>query len=132
MPFRAENATSRPGRWVTTNPATFRVRVLRAFKRSPFDHDIIGLALPALGALAADPLVSLIDTAFVGRLGTNALASLGVAVAVFGVFFALFNFLAYGTTPLLGRALGAGDSVGAGRIAASAMAMAVVLGEYTI
>jgi len=99
-----------------------------AFGRSPFDREIIALAVPALGALAADPLVSLIDTAFVGRLGTTELASLSVAVAVFGVFFAVFNFLAYGTTPLLGRALGNSDGAGAGRIAGSAMAMAVGLG----
>ncbi len=103
-------------------------RIATALRRSAFDREIVALAVPALGALAADPLVSLVDTAFVGRLGTTELASLGVAVAVFGVFFAVFNFLAYGTTPLLGRALGTGDREGAGRIAASAMTMAVVLG----
>lgn len=73
----------------------------RALRRAPFDREIVRLALPALGALAADPLVSLVDTAYVGRLGTEALASLAVAAAVFGVAFSVFNFLQYGTTPLL-------------------------------
>ncbi len=101
---------------------------LRALRRSPFDQEILRLAIPALGALAADPLVSLVDTAFVGRLGTESLASLAVAAAVFGVAFSVFNFLQYGTTPLLARELGAGNAQGAGRIAVAAAGAAVVLG----
>ena len=65
------------------------------------DREILALALPALGALAADPLVSLIDTAFVGRLGAPELGALGVVSAVFAVSFFLFNFLAFATTPLV-------------------------------
>ena len=44
------------------------------------DRDIAKLAIPALGALIAEPLYVLIDTAVVGSfLGTNALAGLAVA-----------------------------------------------------
>ena len=71
--------------------------------RSP-DRQILRLAIPALGALAADPLVSLVDTAFVGRLGSSELGALGINAAVFAVAFALFIFLAYGTTPLVAAA----------------------------
>jgi Na+-driven multidrug efflux pump len=39
--------------------------------RSPYDREIFGLALPALGALAAEPLYLLADTAMVGHLGTE-------------------------------------------------------------
>jgi Na+-driven multidrug efflux pump len=42
--------------------------------RSPYDREILGLALPALGALAAEPLYLLADTAMVGHLGTEELA----------------------------------------------------------
>ena len=38
--------------------------------RSPFDREIARLAIPAVGALAAEPLYVLTDTAIVGRLGT--------------------------------------------------------------
>jgi len=61
--------------------------------RSSHDREIVALALPALGALIADPLLSLVDTAFVGRIGTDALGGLGVATALFTVSFFLFNFL---------------------------------------
>ena len=53
--------------------------MIEAFRRTPYDREILRIGLPALGALAADPLVSLIDTAFVGRLGATALASVAIA-----------------------------------------------------
>ena len=99
--------------------------------RRRFDGEIRRLALPALGALAADPLVSLVDTAFVGRIGVNALGSLAVAAAVFGVAFALFNFLAYGTTPLVARAVARGDVAAAGRVSVAAGVTGLVLGVAT-
>ena len=40
--------------------------------RSPYDREIVSLALPALGALAAEPLYVLVDTAIVGHLGRPA------------------------------------------------------------
>jgi putative MATE family efflux protein len=92
------------------------------------DRAILALALPALGALAADPLVSLIDTAFVGRLGPLPLAALGVNVAVFTFVFVAFNFLAYGTTPMVAAARGRGDHDAAGRTVAHAFAIAAGAG----
>src|SRR5690606_22671729 len=84
-------------------------------RRHEADREILALAVPALGALAADPLVSLVDTAYVGRLGVVPLAALGVNVSIFGLAFLVFNFLAYGTTPMVARAVGSGDRVRAGR-----------------
>jgi hypothetical protein len=43
--------------------------------RSPHDSAILSLAGPALLALAADPLLSMVDTAFVGQLGAPELVS---------------------------------------------------------
>jgi len=104
---------------------------LITFRRTAFDGEILRLAVPALGALAADPVVSLIDTAFIGRLGADALGSLAIAVAVFTLAFAVFNFLAYGTTPMIARAIGAGDPVEAGRVALTAVAVGAFLGVAT-
>lgn len=95
------------------------------------DRAILRLAIPALGALAADPLVSLVDTAYVGRLGRTPLGALGVAVAIFAVVFFMFNFLAYGTTPLIAGAIARGDREEAGRLAAAAVLLAVAIGVVT-
>lgn len=94
----------------------------------PANRRILHLALPALGALAADPLLSLIDTAFVGRLGSVPLAALAVDVALFSFAFAVFNFLAYATTPMVAAARGRGDPVAAGRVVQHAAVVAAGLG----
>jgi putative MATE family efflux protein len=101
---------------------------VKLFRRSPFDRDIFALAIPALGALAADPLVSLVDTAFVGQLGAVPLAALGVNASVFSLAFIVFNFLAYGTTPRVARAYGRRDLPEAGRVVVQAMTLAVLAG----
>jgi len=108
-------------------------RVLGALRlRHPFDREILALAVPALGTLAADPLVSLVDTAFVGRLGVVPLAALGVNASIFSLAFLVFNFLAYGTTPMVARAVGAGDRDRAGRLAVEALTLAVVAGFVAV
>lgn len=90
--------------------------------------EILALAVPALGALAIDPLVSLVDTAFVGRLGPVPLGALGVNVSVFSLAFVVFNFLAYGTTPLVSDALARGHREEAARTVLQALTLAVLLG----
>lgn len=102
--------------------------LLRLVLRRRFDREIFMLALPALGTLAADPLVSLVDTAFVGRLGRVELGALSVDSALFALAFFVFNFLAYGTTPMVARALGRGDRDGAGRTILQALTLATGLG----
>ncbi len=74
-----------------------------------YDREILGLALPALGALAAEPLYLLADTAIVGHLGTAQLAALALAATVLGAVTTMLNFLVYGTTSQVARAHGAGD-----------------------
>ncbi len=95
------------------------------------DRRIAALALPALGALAADPLLSLADTAFVSRLGRVPLGALGVDTALFSFAFFAFNFLAYATTPMVARRLGEGDQAGAGRVVAQALTLALALGTVS-
>jgi putative MATE family efflux protein len=89
--------------------------------RSPYDGEILRLAVPALGALAAEPLYLLADTAMVGHLGTDQLAALAIAATLLAGTFTLFNFLTYGTTAQVARYAGAGQGVAAGRIAAQAL-----------
>ena len=76
--------------------------------RSPHDREIRRLAIPALGALAAEPLYLLVDTAIVGHLGTPQLAALAVAATVLTTLVSLCVFLTYGTTAQVARLHGAG------------------------
>jgi len=73
----------------------------------------VRLALPSLGALIAEPLFIATDTAMVGHLGATALASLGLASTILTSVVGLLIFLAYATTPIVARRLGAKDRPGA-------------------
>jgi len=90
-------------------------------RRSPHDREILRLALPALGALAAEPLYVLADTAIVGHLGRPQIAALGLAGTVLSGAFTIFNFLTYATTAVVSRASGAGRQAEASRLAAQAL-----------
>jgi putative MATE family efflux protein len=96
--------------------------------RSPYDKEILKLALPALGALAAEPLYLLVDTAMVGHLGTEELAALAIAGTLIVGAFTLFNFLTYGTTAQVARLSGAAEHDQAGRLAAQSLWLATGIG----
>ena len=81
------------------------------------NREILRLAVPALGALVAEPLFLIVDAALVGHLGTVPLAGLGIASSVLQTIVGLMVFLAYSTTPAVARRFGAGqpgDAVTAG------------------
>lgn len=120
-----------------STPPNARPQIAQPDSASPLfstthDRAIWRLAWPALGALAADPLVSLVDTAFVGQLGRTELAALGINASVFSLAFVVFNFLAYGTTPRVGRAVGRGDRAEAGRVVMQALTLAVGVGAVAL
>ncbi|UYQ63258.1 MATE family efflux transporter [Streptomyces peucetius] len=78
-------------------------------RRRRHDREIIALAVPAFGALVAEPLFVMADSAIVGHLGTPQLAGLGVAAALLMTAVSVFVFLAYATTAAVARRVGAGD-----------------------
>src|SRR5688500_8969120 len=78
-------------------------------RRNHYDREILRLALPALGALAVEPLYVLVDTATVGHLGTDPLGGLAAAGSVLAAVFHIRNFLASSTTAAVARRVGAGD-----------------------
>ena len=92
------------------------------------DRSIARLALPAFGALLAQPLFLLVDAVIVGTLGTEALAGLGAASTIFGAVVGLCIFLSYAATAAVARLLGAGDRAGALRQGVDGMALGIGLG----
>ena len=99
---------------------------------APLDREIFRLAIPALGALVAEPLFLLTDTALVGHLGSVPLAGLGIAGAILQTAVGLLVFLAYATTPAVARRLGAGDRPGAIRAGIDGLWLAVVVGVVLV
>ena len=81
-----------------------------------------------LGALVAEPLYILADTAVVGNLGTPQLGGLALASSLLLIAFAVFIFLAYGTTSAVARLLGAGEDRQAAHQAVQSVWLAFVVG----
>lgn len=96
------------------------------------DRKILNLAWPALGALVAEPLFVLIDSAVVGRLGTNQLAGLTLASTLLVTAVAIFVFLAYATTGAVARQLGAGNLRKALSVGMDGIWLALALGTVTM
>ncbi|WP_150955042.1 MATE family efflux transporter [Microbacterium testaceum] len=92
------------------------------------NRSILRLALPALGALIAEPLFLIVDAAMVGHLGVAPLAGLGIAGAVLQTIVGLMVFLAYSTTPAVARRYGAGEYGRAVRVGIDGMWLALCLG----
>jgi putative MATE family efflux protein len=92
------------------------------------NRSILRLAVPALGALVAEPLFLITDSALVGHLGVDPLAGLGIASAVLQTIVGLMVFLAYSTTPAVARRLGAGDPSRAVSVGIDGMWLALGVG----
>ncbi|GAA3795312.1 MATE family efflux transporter [Streptomyces coacervatus] len=96
------------------------------------DREIVALAVPAFGALVAEPLFVMADSAIVGHLGTAQLAGLGVASALLTTAVSIFVFLAYATTAAVARRVGAGDLQAAIRQGMDGIWLALLLGAAVI
>ncbi|NNJ02970.1 MATE family efflux transporter [Streptomyces sp. PKU-MA01144] len=96
--------------------------------RRRHDREIITLAVPAFGALVAEPLFVMVDSAIVGHLGTPQLAGLGIAAALLMTAVSVFVFLAYATTAAVARRVGAGDLGSAIRQGMDGIWLALLLG----
>ncbi|WP_261718897.1 MATE family efflux transporter [Streptomyces sp. FZ201] len=100
--------------------------------RRRHDREIITLAVPAFGALVAEPLFVLADSAIVGHLGTAQLAGLGVASALLMTAVSVFVFLAYATTAAVARRVGANDLPAAIRQGMDGIWLALILGAVVV
>ncbi|MFI6941583.1 MATE family efflux transporter [Streptomyces sp. NPDC050418] len=100
--------------------------------RRAHDREIIALALPAFGALVAEPLFVMVDSAVVGHLGTAQLAGLAVASSLLLTAVSIFVFLAYATTAAVARRVGAGDLQSAIRQGMDGIWLAILLGAATL
>jgi putative MATE family efflux protein len=98
----------------------------------PSDREVFVLALPALGALIAEPLYVLGDTAIVGHLGTLPLAGLALGGLLVSEVFGFCTFLEYGTTAKAARLFGAGETRAALDVGVQATWVAIGLGVLLI
>ncbi|MFE9567084.1 MATE family efflux transporter [Streptomyces sp. NPDC006692] len=115
---------------MTQAPATLENDRRRSRRRH--DREIVSLAVPAFGALVAEPLFLMADSAIVGHLGTPQLAGLGIAAPLLTTAVSIFVFLAYATTAAVSRRVGAGDLRAAIRQGMDGIWLALLLGAAVV
>jgi MATE family, multidrug efflux pump len=98
----------------------------------PTDREVLALAIPALGALIAEPLYVLGDTAIIGHVGTVPLAGLALAGLLLSEVFGFCTFLEYGTTARAARLYGAGRVDEALDVGVQATWLALALGACLV
>ncbi|KAF8402567.1 hypothetical protein HHK36_010653 [Tetracentron sinense] len=86
-----KNPNPPAGSWFTDSVSRPLHRLRNELKFDELGMEILSIALPAALALAADPIASLVDTAFIGHLGSVELAAVGVSISVFNLVSKLFN-----------------------------------------
>lgn len=106
------------------------IRVQR--RLTPIDRRVLALAVPALGTLATEPLYRLVDTAIVGRLGTEQLAGLAIAATILALVVAGSNFLTYGTTERVAGRLGAGRHAAAADVGVQAVWLSLMVAAVAV
>ncbi|WP_425865109.1 MATE family efflux transporter [Arthrobacter sp. TWP1-1] len=109
-------------------PRTVTPSADKSAARRSTGRAIRGLAIPAFGALIAEPLFLLADSAIVGHLGVSELAGVGLAATVLQTIVGLMVFLAYSTTPAVARLLGAGRHAEALAVGRDGLWLAAILG----
>lgn len=114
------------------NPPPPRPRRLLGTVWGHHDREIVALAAPAFGALVAEPLFVMADSAIVGHLGTRQLAGLGVAATLLTTAVNVFVFLAYATTAAVARRVGAEDRPAALRQGIDGIWLALLLGALVV
>eukprot|EP00611_Tribonema_gayanum_P002963 TRINITY_DN12289_c0_g1_i1.p1 TRINITY_DN12289_c0_g1~~TRINITY_DN12289_c0_g1_i1.p1 ORF type:complete len:534 (+),score=153.62 TRINITY_DN12289_c0_g1_i1:110-1711(+) len=110
-------------------PATL-VRSLRQFiahtaRRHEFDTEIRLIAVPAFATLALEPIMSMVDAAFVGRLGAAELGGVGIAGMILRFATSMFTFLVASITPIVAASIASGDPDATSRSVSGALWVAV-------
>src|SRR5882757_3285657 len=137
-PARPSREPSPSGPGLTPSPVPgpsagpLRRRRLLPAPGNPHDAEILRLAVPAFGALVAEPLFLFADSVIVGRLGTTALGGLGVASQALTTLVGISIFLAYGTTAAVARQLGAGHREAAIRQGIDGLWLAGIIGAVVL
>jgi multidrug resistance protein, MATE family len=94
---------------------------------------VFAIAGPAMLANLTTPLLGLVGTAVIGRLGeAYLLGGIAVAAIVFDFLFWLFGFLRMGTVALTAQALGAGEATEQRAVLARALLIAAAIGLLLI
>jgi putative MATE family efflux protein len=106
------------------------------FTTGPINRALGLLAIPMMLEMAMEAVFAVVDIAFVSRLGTDAIAAVGLTEALITVLYAIAIGLGMGVTAMISRRIGARDPVAAAYVMGQAIwvgaAVSVVIGTLGV
>ena len=94
------------------------------------------LAIPMMLEMSMEAIFAVVDIAFVSRLGTNAIAAVGLTEALITVLYAVAIGLGMGVTAMISRRIGAKDPIAAAYVMGQAIwvgaALAIFIGTFGV
>jgi len=97
------------------------------YTTGPLSRAILLLSIPMVLEMAMESVFALTDAFFVSRLGTNAVATVGLTEAMVTILFAVAHGLGIGTTAMIARRIGEKNKPGARVAAAQAFLLGLVV-----
>jgi Na+-driven multidrug efflux pump len=92
------------------------------------DRGIIKLAWPSITEQILEMMVGMVSTMFMGRIGTSAVAAVGIVNMLMGLLQTVFSGLAIGTTAIIARLTGEGNKAEAKRALIQSVYMVLTVG----
>ncbi len=97
------------------------------YTREPVPRALGLLAIPMMLEMAMEAIFAVVDIAFVSRLGTDAVAAVGITEALITVLYALAMGMGLAVTAMVSRRIGAGDRDGAAAVTGQAILLALMI-----
>jgi putative MATE family efflux protein len=117
--------TASPSAWSTIREAIRGSR--QDFTEAPIGRAVVLLAVPMVLEMLMESVFAVVDIFFVGRLGANAVATVGITETLMYVVYAIAIGLAVGASATVARRIGEKDPERAARAAVQSIALGLVI-----
>lgn len=103
---------------------------IKGFMKESDAKTIMALAIPAIIENVLQVFVGVVDTYFIGKIGTEAIAGVGITNLIMNIYIAFFLALGVGTTAIISRNIGADDIESANNTVKQSIILALVIGIF--
>jgi putative MATE family efflux protein len=124
MDVQAAAVQPSPSLWTTLREAVRGSR--QDFTEAPIGRAVLLLAIPMVLEMVMESVFAVADVFFVGRLGAEAVATVGITESLMTVIYAVAIGLSIGATATVARRIGEKDPDRAARAAVQSIALGVV------